>query len=300
MLNARLYAESQRQARVMTAVAESAAAITTTLDLDEVLQRILQQVTLALQVEAVSLALIDPQDNSLRFMASTNLLAPGVTGLRLGSGEGIAGWVIREGHGVIIPDTTVDARFRPEFDRQTGFLTRAVVCAPITARGKVVAFGAINPSQGSFEPDSLQMLTEVGNLAGAIIQNAQLFEQLQTAHQRYHELFEDNIDPILITNWQGNIIEANQQAALILEADKESLLGRGIGHLHTIQVDQDGAFWAAHSAKLSLMNPPSGLCRAFYPRPDGRSKDQGRWERVHPMDFRDIRERKSLDSCETI
>ncbi len=241
VLNARLYAESQRQARVMTAVAESAAAITTTLDLDEVLQRILQQVTLALQVEAVSLALIDPQDNSLRFTVSTNQVAPIVTGLRLGSSEGIAGWVIREGHGVIIPDTTVDTRFRPEFDRQTGFLTRTVVCAPITARGKVIGvLEAINPSQGSFESDSLTMLTEVGNLAGAIIQNAQLFEQLQTAHQRYQELFEDNIDPILITNWQGNIVEANQQAAMVLETDKESLLGLSISQLHAIQADQSG------------------------------------------------------------
>jgi len=241
VLNARLYAESQRQARVMTAVAESAAAITTTLDLEEVLQRILQQVTLALRVEAVSLALIDPQDNSLRFTVSTNQVAPIVTGLRLGSGEGIAGWVIREGHGVIIPDTTVDTRFRPEFDRQTGFLTRAVVCAPITARGEVIGvLEAINPSQGSFESDSLTMLTEVGNLAGAIIQNAQLFEQLQTAHQRYQELFEDNIDPILITNWQGNIVEANQQAARVLETDKESLLGLSISQLHAIQADQNG------------------------------------------------------------
>jgi len=298
MLNARLYAESQRQARVMTAVAESAAAITTTLDLDEVLQRILQQVTLALQVEAVSLALIDPQDNSLRFMASTNQVAPGMSGLRLGSDEGIAGWVIREGYGVIIPDTTIDARFRPEFDRQIGFLTRAVVCAPITARGKVIGvLEAINPSQGSFEPDSLQMLTEVGNLAGAIIQNAQLFEQLQTAHQRYHELFEDNIDPILITNWQGNIIEANQQAVLILEADKESLLGKGIGHLHTIQIDQDGEIFGrlassetvSYESTIQTLQGHSVPVQMVVRRVKVDGSEYIQWI------FRDIRERKSLD-----
>jgi PAS domain S-box-containing protein len=298
VLNARLYAESQRQARVMTAVAESAAAITTTLDLDEVLQRILQQVTLALRVEAVSLALIDPQDNSLRFMVSTNQVAPGVTGLRLGSGEGIAGWVIREGHGVIIPDTTVDARFRPEFDRRTGFLTRAVVCAPITARGKIIGvLEAINPSLGSFEPDSLQTLTEVGSLAGAIIQNAQLFEQLQTAHQRYQELFEDNIDPILITNWQGNIVEANQQAALILETNKESLLGKGISRLLAIQPEQNGDTFkrlasgetVSYESTLQTLRGISIPIQMYVRRVKVNGNEYIQWI------CRDLRERKSLD-----
>ena len=50
VLNARLYAESQRRAQVMTAIAESAAAITASLKIDEVLQRILEQITVALDV----------------------------------------------------------------------------------------------------------------------------------------------------------------------------------------------------------------------------------------------------------
>src|SRR3990172_8979988 len=71
VLNARLYAESQRQARVMTAVAESAGVITASLEIDEVLQRILEQISQALNTEAVSLALIDPQEDVLEFKAST-------------------------------------------------------------------------------------------------------------------------------------------------------------------------------------------------------------------------------------
>ena len=38
-------------------------------------------------------------------------------------------------------------------------------------------------------------MTGIGGLAGTTIQNAQLFEKLQAAHQRYRELFEDSIDP---------------------------------------------------------------------------------------------------------
>jgi len=298
MLNARLYAESQRQARVMTAVAESTAAITTTLDLNEVLQRLLDQIKVALRVEAVSLALIDPQDNSLHFVAATNQIIAGDIGIRLDSGEGIATRVAREGRGVIISDTAADARFQSEFDHRTGLITRAVVCAPITARGNVIGvLEAINPSQGGFEPDSLQMLTEVGHLAGAIIQNAQLFEQLQTAHQRYHELFEDNIDPILITNWKGDIFEANQQAAQILEAGKESLLGRDISHLHAVQADQDGEIFellassktVSYESTLQTLQGHSVPIQMVVRRVKVDGSEYIQWI------FRDISERKSLD-----
>ena len=89
---------------------------------------------------------------------------------------------------------------------------------------------AINPMAKSFDPDALLVMTGIGGLAGTTIQNAQLFEQLQAAHQRYRELFEDSIDPMLITDWEGNIVEANRQAML--------LSGYSSDQLHTLPIDQ--------------------------------------------------------------
>jgi PAS domain S-box-containing protein len=73
-------------------------------------------------------------------------------------------------------------------------------------------------------------MTGIGGLAGTTIQNAQLFERLQAAHQRYRELFEDSIDPMLITDWDGHIIEANRQAVM--------LSGYSSDELHTLTIDQ--------------------------------------------------------------
>ena len=55
-------------------------------------------------------------------------------------------------------------------------------------------------------------MTGLGSLAGTTIQNAQFLERLKKAHQRYRELFEDSVDPILITDWEGRVLEANRQA----------------------------------------------------------------------------------------
>lgn len=244
VLNARLYAESQRQARVMTALAESAAAITASLKTEEVLQRILDQIMQALQVEVVSLALLDPQTQELVFHAATGAKGTSVVGIRLAPGQGIAGWVAREGRGAIVPNAREDPRFYPEVDRKTGFETKAIACAPIRSQGEVIGvLEAINPRSGTFDPDALLVLSGIGSLAGTAIRHAQLFERLEAAHQRYRELFEDSIDPILITDWEGRIVEANRQAVVITGCDPESLCLKSIESLQVVDFATLGPQW---------------------------------------------------------
>jgi PAS domain S-box-containing protein len=232
LLNARLYHESQRQARVMQAVAETAAVITDALDLEEVLQRILVQISQALNVEVVSLALIEQRDGNLTFLASTGPVSQRVIGKRLPLGDGVAGWVAQQGCGLILVEAAQDPRFNAEFDQQERLVTRLVACAPISLNGSVIGvIEAINPLEGSFEPDALKVLTGIGSLAGSAIHNAQLFEQLQAAHRRYLELFEDSINSILITDLAGNILEANRQAEILIGAGKETLRQNSVHQL---------------------------------------------------------------------
>ncbi|MBN1536372.1 MAG: GAF domain-containing protein [Anaerolineales bacterium] len=245
ILNARLFAESQRRTMVMTALADSAAAITGSLDLEEVLQRILDQISQALCVEVVSLALIDPKQNELVFGASTGEKSQNVVGVRLKMGQGIAGWVATHGEGVVVPDVSTDPRFFPDVDKQTGFMTRAIACAPIYWRDQVIGIlEALNPVEGIFAPDALLVLTGIGGLAGTAIRHAQLFESHQSAHKRYRELFEDSIDPILITDWQGDILEANRQAEILSGADAETLYCSQIDTLKVVDFAKVGKSFA--------------------------------------------------------
>jgi len=241
ILNARLYAESQRRALVMAALAESAAAITGSLKLEEVLQRILDQISQALRVEVVSLALIDSKQEELVFRASTSLKNQNVLGIRLKLGQGVAGWVALHGKGVIVPDVSNDNRFFPGVDKRTHFQTRAIACAPIRWRGEVIGIlEALNPIEGVFEQDALLVLTGIGGLAGTAIRHAQLFESHQAAHQRYRELFEDNIDPILITDCQGVILEANRQAEILSGLKSETLRNMPISNLQVVDESKVG------------------------------------------------------------
>src|SRR3990170_2398514 len=241
VLNARLYAESQRKARVMTAVAESAAVITASLQLREVLSRILAQISQALEVEIVSLAMLDPDGTHLEYLVSTATKENKILGLRFKTTQGVPGWVAQHGTGVIIPEAYRDPRFNNEFDRLTGVRTRAIACAPLVTDEKVIGVvEAINPVVGAFDIDALQVLTGIGSLAGTAIRHAQLFDQLMAAHKRYLELFEDSIDPILVTDWEGKILEANRQAEIATGFITGILLGMNIKQLHRLNKKKIG------------------------------------------------------------
>jgi two-component system, NtrC family, sensor histidine kinase KinB len=232
VLNARLYAESQRQARVMTALAASAAAINASLRLDEVLQRILNETIQALQVETVALALVE-RNWDIIFHAATGEKTKGIIGKRIPSGQGVIGWVVHEGEGIVIPVVREDKRYSAHVEKFDEIEAQAMAIAPIYAQGRVIGvLEAINPISGSFDPDALLVLVGIGNLAGTTIQHAQLFERLQAAHKRYRELFDDSVDPILVTGWDGKIHEANRQAALISGYSPKQLEGLLIDQLH--------------------------------------------------------------------
>src|SRR5512138_2940905 len=211
VLNARLYTESQRTARVMTALAEAAAAINTSLEMADVWQRVLNQAMQALQVETVALALLEPQGD-LIYQAAVGRNAGHILNRHVPAGRGLAQQVVRERRGLVVPNVGNDQRYS-EIDQFGGIDTQALAIAPIQAQGRVIGIlEAINPIARFFDPDALLVMTGLGSLAGTSIQNATLYAQLQQAHERYHELFEDSIDSILITDWTGRVLESNRQA----------------------------------------------------------------------------------------
>jgi PAS domain S-box-containing protein len=143
---------------------------------------------------------------------------------------------------VIVPDVSKDQRFDPAINQHLGFVTRAIGCAPIRYRGEVIGvIEALNPLEENFDADALLVLTGIGSLAGAAIRHAQLFERLDAAHARFRGLFEDSIDPILITDWDGKILQTNRRAALVSDYSQADLQQMTIQQFHAIDAEQLGA-----------------------------------------------------------
>lgn len=298
VVNARLYEDSQRRARVMTALAESASVITASLDLDEVLHRILFQISDALQVETVSLALVDLQEKRLSFVASSAGINDELIDKWLKLGEGFAGQVAKEGKGEIIADTSKDDRYSLEFERNIETNIRAIICAPLRSRGEVIGIlEAINPIDGKFDPDALEVLTGIGSLAGTAINHARLYEQVQSTQQRYLELFQDIIDPILISDRDLKILEANRQAEIFTEFDEDGLLTKSIDQLLTSNQEEFGIDLGnlapreilSYEAELNTMQGKQIPVRVFVRFVAADAGTDLQWL------IRDISERRELD-----
>jgi GAF domain-containing protein len=204
------------------------------LNLEEVFLRILDQITQALSVQAVCLALLDPSSETLEVRAAQGWQREHEAKAVIKIGQGIAGWVAKEGKSTIINDVHQDSRFDVETQIRTGLDVKAIACAPLKYHGSVIGIlEVINPMDSSFDIDTNLLLSGIGSLAGTAVHHAQLFERLQAAHQSYRELFDDSIDPILITDWHGKIIEANRKAILTSGYSKEALRSMSILQLHT-------------------------------------------------------------------
>ena len=240
VLNARLYTESQRTARVMSALAEGAAAINTSLELQDVWRRILNQTMQALQVETVALALIDNVNNDLVFHAAAGHNSGNIPGRHIPHGHGLVGLVVGNGQGLVVPTVRQDPNYS-EVDRFEGIEMRAVAIAPIQSQGKVIGvLEAVNPISGAFDPDAMVVMTGLGSLAGTTIRNAEFLDRIQKAHERYRELFEDSVDAILITDWEGRVLEANRQAVTLSGYSTDELHALSVDQLHEVKWNRTG------------------------------------------------------------
>ena len=295
ILNARLYTESQRQARVMTALAEGAAAMNASLRMEDVYQRTLIQMMQALQVETVALGMLDGEHIVFRAAAGHN--AGNILGRKIPLGEGIAGNAAREGRAVVVSNVSQDKHYS-DADKFGGVEARALLVAPIQAQGRVIGIlEAINPVAKSFDPDALLVMTGIGGLAGTTIQNAQLFERLQAAHQRYRELFDDSIDPMLITDWAGRILEANRQVLSLSGHTDETLRELSIDQLHEVNWNKTGAAFetlrenrtCSYESSLNKQDESHTPIEVHARRVEFEETDSIQWI------LRDITERKELD-----
>lgn len=231
--NAQLFADSQRQLEATRALAETARAVTSTLKLEEVLQRILSETTRSLDCEGASLALVDAETGELEFRNALGGAAEKIIGLKLQKGEGIAGWVAEHDEPIVVPDVKADERFYSGADEEAGFETRTIAAVPISVQRRIIGvLEAVNPRSREFSPLHLELLRSIAGLAGTAIAHAQLFSETQAARLRYAGLFEDSIDPILISDLEGRVTDANHRAEAFLGYSSAAVLGRSVLSLH--------------------------------------------------------------------
>ena len=80
---------------------------------------------------ACSLAMLSADESELRYTIAAGAGADEVTGMRIPSAQGIAGWVVQSGQPIAISDLASDPRFARETAEQTGYVPQTILAVPV-------------------------------------------------------------------------------------------------------------------------------------------------------------------------
>ena len=160
-------------------ILEAAQALTSERDFDKLLGLIVQSAARVVDADRCTLFLVDRDKNEL-----WSKVAQGVTmkEIRFPIGVGIAGAVAATGKLINIPDAYADDRFNPAFDKQTGYRTHSILCAPMKSLdGEVVGvLQALNKNDGEpFTAEEEELILALGGQAAAAVNNALLHKEIE-------------------------------------------------------------------------------------------------------------------------
>jgi diguanylate cyclase (GGDEF)-like protein len=171
--------ERARHNQELTIFHDVAKALTSSLDLDSILQTIMEKMAEYFRPDNWSLLMVDEQRDELYFAIAVGPASESLKNVRLKVGEGIAGWVAKNGERVVVPDVYTDIRFAKRIDEMTKWETRSIICVPLRSKHRVLGvIQLINVNMEGFS-DHEFFLQSLCDFAAIAIENARSVEKIQ-------------------------------------------------------------------------------------------------------------------------
>ncbi|HSK45228.1 MAG TPA: GAF domain-containing protein, partial [Candidatus Binatia bacterium] len=172
--------KTKRQLQEVAIFNDVAKALTSSLNLDSILQTIMDKMAEFFRPDTWSLLMVDEQKDELYFAIAVGDAAETLKTVRLKVGEGIAGWVARHGESLIVPDVYNDPRFAKRIDEMTKWKTRSIICVPLQSKHRVLGvIQLINCAMESFGEQEMFFLHALCDYAAIAIDNARAVEKIQ-------------------------------------------------------------------------------------------------------------------------
>jgi GAF domain-containing protein len=122
---------------------------------------------------ACSIAVLDPVDDRLRFVAADGAGEAEIVGRQLSQGVGIAGWVAGSGATLAVADVRRDPRWSAETAAATGYVPAVILAAPLLAPDELLGaeepLGVIEVLDPDARERDLELLAVIGSLVGATL-----------------------------------------------------------------------------------------------------------------------------------
>lgn len=174
---------------------ELARRIVSNTDVDSLLAQTSADVARLTRSEAASILLLDATKQQLTFKAATGEKGASMKRFYVPVGQGIAGWVAKNGKALVINDVASDTRFTGHIDKSSGFSTRSILAIPMFAQGDLIGVvEALNKVDGGFTDTDQRLLESLGALAAVAIHNAKMTEDYKNFFSHTMEIITTAIE----------------------------------------------------------------------------------------------------------
>jgi two-component system NtrC family sensor kinase len=195
--------------------------ITSRLDLQTVLTRVVEAAVALAQAEEGTLMLVDQATGDLYSYAATGTIRRVDGSFRLPVADSLAGQVVKTGQPLVI--TGEDLR-----KIKTHYYFRDVAYVPLAFQETVIGVLGVSNREKSaaFNPHTLQLLSVLADFAAIAIENARLYDATAQERNTLNAILRDTEAAIVVVDTRDAILFANPIACQSFDIDPKTAQGR--------------------------------------------------------------------------
>jgi diguanylate cyclase (GGDEF)-like protein len=157
-----------------------ARALTSSLELEEILGAIMNKMAQFFGPERWSLLMVDDTSGELYYAIAVGENAESLKGLRVPLGEGVAGWVAATGNPLIVPDVALDPHWSAFATKHPDLKIQSIACVPVRSGTKTLGvIQLLNSKLDLLSEYSISFLRILCDYAAIAIQNARSMTLIQ-------------------------------------------------------------------------------------------------------------------------
>jgi adenylate cyclase len=219
-------AAMEKEHTQLRALSEVGAVINSTLDLSEVLNRVMDKVIEITDAERGYLVLRDEETGQLEFRVARNLDRETLNQQSFQVSRTIVHRVAETGEPVVTTNAQADPRFQAQ-ESVVSYSLRSILCVPLRDKGQVIGvmYADNRIKSGLFGDRELSLLTAFANQAAVAIANARLFESVSNARKLMSNILASITSGVITTDTTDRITLFNRAAERILAVPREDCEG---------------------------------------------------------------------------
>ena len=208
--------------------------LNSTVGVATLVEAIINEITEAVEAQTATLYSVD-SNNMIRFAyvyGGDEKTIQQLKGMTLEMGQGIVGSVVSNGKSEYVEDAEKDKRFFKTADKETGFVTKSLMCAPLKLEDTVIGAIQVINKKGDrkFSKNDMVLLQRLAEIAAFALHKEKLYEKI-TYEKEFNEYIVENIaEGVFVVDKELKVLRSNSRLLEMCGSahHKESIIGQHV------------------------------------------------------------------------